>query len=322
MKTLPAARLAGIILFGCLLLAGGAATAAGIQVYTGDIVTLQGYSYGSPTVYLFLTGPNLPVNGVALDNINARADEGHFTEVDVDSNDHWTYHWATNTLGGRLDAGAYTVWVVNSPTDRSRLSGADYSTISVGLDTPGITIAPQPIPLAPGIMVLSSSPNETSVVVNNAYKGKTPLTLGGLTPGIYNVTFSRFGYYPFSTLVKVEPGTVSDVVASLEHQTGGLAINTSPAGARVMIDGVDAGITPFIITSLTAGNHTLNVSAAGYTSQVQSVHVSVNQTRTINLELVPVSSLSELWVAVVVIAIILAGVIVLLLIVKYRSRHH
>jgi hypothetical protein len=171
-------------------------------------------------------------------------------------------------------------------------------------------------------MVLSSSPNETSVVVNNAYKGKTPLTLGGLTPGIYNVTFSRFGYYPFSTPVKVEPGSVSDVVASLEQQTGGLAINTSPAGARVMIDGVDAGITPFIITSLTPGNHTLNVSAAGYTSQELPVHVSVNQTLTINLELVPVSSFSELWVAVVVIAIILAGVIVLLLIVKYRSRHH
>jgi hypothetical protein len=321
MKTLHTARLAGIILIGCLLLAGSTVAAAGIQVYMGDIVTLQGYSYGSPTVYLFLTGPNLPVNGVALDNINARADEGHFTEVDVDSNDHWIYHWGTNAMGGRLDAGAYTVWVVNSPTDRSHLNGAEYSTISVGLDTPGITIAPQPIPLAPGIMVLSSSPNETSVVVNNAYKGKTPLRLGGLTPGIYNVTFSRFGYYPFSTPVKVEPGSVSDVVASLEQQTGGLLINTSPAGARVMIDGGDAGISPRTITSLTTGNHTLNVSAAGYTSQELPVHVSVNQTRTINLELVPVSPNSELWIAVGL-AIILAGVIGVLLIVKYRSHHH
>ena len=121
MKTLPASRLAGIILIGCLLLAGGSVSAAGIQVYMGDIVTLQGYSTGSPTVYLFLTGPNLPVNGVALDNINARADEGHFTEVDVDSNDHWIYRWGTNSVGGSLDAGTYTVWVVDSPTDRSHV---------------------------------------------------------------------------------------------------------------------------------------------------------------------------------------------------------
>jgi hypothetical protein len=321
MKPLPTARLAGIILIGCLLLAGGAAAAAGIQVYMGDIVTLQGYSTGSPTVYLFLTGPNLPVNGVALDNINARADEGHFTEVDVDSNDHWTYLWATNSAGGRLDGGAYTIWVVDSPTDRSHLDRTSYRTISVGLDTPGITIAQQPVTLVPGIMVLSSSPNETSVVVNNAYKGKTPLTLGGLTPGTYNVTFSRFGYYPFSTAVKVEPGSVSDVVARLEQQTGGLLINTSPAGARVMIDGVDAGISPFTMTSLTTGNHTLNVSAAGYTSQEMPVHVIANQTQAVNLVLVPVSPFSELWVAVLGLAIILAGMIGVLLIVKYRSRH-
>jgi hypothetical protein len=321
MKTLPTAGLAGIILIGCLLLAGGAG-AAGIQVYMGDIVTLQGYSSGSETVYLFLTGPNLPVNGVALDNINARAEEGHFTEVDVDSNDHWTYNWATNSMGGKLDEGAYTIWVVNSPADRSHLSEADYRTITVGLDAPGITIKTPGTLQVPGSMDLSSSPNETSVVVNNAYKGKTPLTLGGLTPGTYNVTFSRFGYYPFSTPVKVEPGSVSAVVARLEQQTGGLTINASPAGARVMIDGVDAGISPLINTRISAGNHTLNVSSAGYTSQVLPVHVIVNQTQVVNVVLVQVSSHSELWVAVLGLAIILAGVIVVLLIMKFRSRHN
>jgi hypothetical protein len=322
MKTIQTARLAGIILIGCLFLAGGAAAVAGIQVYMGDIVTLQGYSTGSPTVYLFLTGPNLPVNGVALDNINARADEGHFTEVDVDSNDHWIYQWGTNSVGGRLDEGAYTVWVVDSPTDRSHLDGTSYRTISVGLDSPGIIIDTPVATLVPGTMVLSSSPNETSVVVNNAYKGKTPLTLGGLTPGTYNVTFSRFGYYLFSTPVKVEPGSVSDVVASLKPQTGGLEINTSPAGARVMIDGTDAGISPFTMTSLTTGNHTLNVTSAGYTSQEMPVHVITNQTQTVNFVLVPVSPYAGLWVAVLGLAIVLTGVIVVLLIVKYRSRHH
>ena len=51
------------------------------QTYIGDTVRLSGYCYTSPTVYLFLTGPNLPANGVALDNINSRADQGGFTEV-------------------------------------------------------------------------------------------------------------------------------------------------------------------------------------------------------------------------------------------------
>ena len=76
-------------------------------------------------MYLFLTGPNLPVNGVALNDITARADKGYFTEVSVDSNDHWEYPWGTNAIDERLDAGTYTVWVVNRPLDRSQLAKAD-----------------------------------------------------------------------------------------------------------------------------------------------------------------------------------------------------
>jgi hypothetical protein len=319
MKIIYTLRLAGIILIGCLLLAGGAAALEGIQAYIGETIPLQGYSYGSPTVYLFLTGPNLPVNGVALDNINARADEGHFTKVNVDSNDHWVYKWSTNPVGGRLDAGTYTIWVVNGPNDRSRLSRADYSTITVSLGSPGITVS---TPMMPGTMVLSSFPDETSVVVDTEYKGKTPLTLEGLEPGIYNVTFSRFGYHKFSTPVKVESGSVSEVTASLEQETGGLAINTSPAGARVMVDGADAGISPFIITNLPAGNHTLNVSLAGYTLQEQPVNVIANQTRAVNLVLNPVSPFSGMRAAGLVPATLLAGVTVVLLVAVYRSRHH
>jgi len=322
LKTIHTVRLAGIILIGYLLLASSAAAAVSIQSYMGDTITLQGYSYESSTVYLFLTGPNLPVNGVALNDITARADQGHFTQVDVDSNSHWVYKWGTNSMGGRLDDGMYTIWVVNGPNDLSHLSEAEYSTITVSLGSPGLTINTPSTPMMPGSMVLSSFPNVSSVVVNDEYKGKTPMTLEGLAPGMYNVTFSRFGYYKFSTPVKVESGSVSEVTASLVQETGGLAINTSPVGARVMIDGADAGISPFIITNLPVGNHTLNVSYAGYISQEQPVTVIVNQTRAVNLMLGPVSPFFGIRAAGLVPATLLAGVIVVLLVGMYRSRHH
>ena len=319
MKILYAVRFTGIVLIGCLLLAGGAAASGSIRAYAGDTIPLQGYSYGSSVVYLFLTGPNLPLNGVALDNIYARADQGHFTRVNVDSNDHWTYKWNTNSAGGRLDTGTYTVWVVNGPNDLSRLSGAEYSTISVTLGPPGIALT---TPMTPGTLVLSSFPNESSVVVNNEYKGKTPLTLAGLEPGPYNVTFSRFGYIKFFTPVNVGPGSVREVTASLEQETGGLAISTSPAGARVTLDGADAGISPVTITSLPAGTHTLNVSSAGYTSQEQMVNVIADQTRAVSLVLTPLSPVSGNQAAGLVPATLLAGVITVLLAAVYRSRRH
>jgi hypothetical protein len=318
MKIIYTVRLAGIILIGCLFLAGGAAASGSIRAYLGETIPLQGYSYGSSTVYLFLTGPNLPVHGVALDNINARADEGHFTRVNVDSNDHWAYKWGTNSVGGRLDAGTYTVWVVNGPNDISHLNGVDYSTIAVSLGTPGIALTP---PMMPGSMTLSSFPEDSSVVVNNEYKGKTPLTLTPLEPGTYNVTFSRFGYHKFYTMVMVGPGSVSEVTASLEQETGGLAISTSPAGAHVIVDGKDAGISPITIPNLPAGNHMLNVSSAGYIAQEQLVNVIANQTRAVNLVLTPVSHFSEKQAAGQVPATLLAGVTAVLLAAVYRSRY-
>jgi hypothetical protein len=94
-----------VFLTGCLVLISPVSASAAIEAYYGDTIHLQGYSCGSPTVYLFLTGPNLPVNGVALNDLSSQADEGHFTTVSVDDNDHWLYKWATNMMNGRLDEG-------------------------------------------------------------------------------------------------------------------------------------------------------------------------------------------------------------------------
>jgi len=280
----PVIAVIGIIV--CLLFAGSAATAGAAQAYyIGDTVKLSGYSYESSTVYLFLTGPNLPPDGVALDNINHLADQGGFTEVGVDSNDHWEYDWYTGAVGGRLDAGTYTIWAVDGPNDLSRLSQADYHTISVTLGTPGITVE---TPVIPGTMDLRSNPDNASVVLNTNYAGRTPLTLEGLDPGIYNVTFSRYGYGKFSTLVTVEPGATTEVTATLVSLTGTLVINTSPSGARLTVDGVDAGLSPTTLQNLTMGDHAINATKDGYIAAGRQVSVVGNQAVTTDIVLQPV----------------------------------
>ena len=166
-----------VALIALLVLLSGGIAAGQTQAYLGSVVTLSGYSYTGNVVYLFLTGPNLPTNGVALDNINRRADQGGATQVDVDGNGHWVYPWNTGAPG--LDPGSYTVWVADGPADVSSLSTVDYSTISVILSEPFISAgtsggsAPQP---RQGSMNLSSTPAGASVVINNVYKGMTPLT--------------------------------------------------------------------------------------------------------------------------------------------------
>jgi hypothetical protein len=267
----------------CLLCIGSAA-AGTVHAYIGDTVKLAGYSYESSTVYLFLTGPNLPPDGVALNNINLLADQGGFTEVSVDSNDHWEYNWYTGGVGGRLDAGVYTVWAVDGPNSLATISQADYTTTSVVLDIPTITVE---TPVVPGTMVLQSNPDNASVVLDTSYTGRTPLILNGLDPGIYNVTFSKFGYWKFFTPVTVEPGATTDVTATLAPLTGALVITTNPAGARLTVDGADAGLSPATLSNLTMGDHTINVTKEGYIPVEKEVAVVGNQTVTTNIVLQP-----------------------------------
>ncbi|WP_292368113.1 PEGA domain-containing protein [Methanoregula sp. UBA64] len=266
----------------CLLivLAGLAAASGSVQSYLGNTVKLSGYCSDSSTVYLFVTGPNLPANGVALDNLNRGTDQGGFTPVSVDSNGRWEYNW---NPGGSIDAGTYTVWAVNSQTDKAHLSQAEFTTLSVTLGNPSISIAtPAPVP---GSLDLRSVPDNVSVTVNGNYKGKTPVVVDNLNPGTYQVVFSRFDYEPFSTPAKVESGSITEVTATLVPKTGSLFINTTPSGAAISIDGTPSGTAPVTLNGLAAGNHTVNATLEGYLPSENQVRVVADQTVTTTLEL-------------------------------------
>jgi len=273
-----------MLLAGMLFLVGGV-TASGIQAVLGEEVPISGYATSGPYVYLYLTGPNLPENGVMLNDVTKRADQGYFTKVSVDGDDHWSYKWNTGSVGGRLDEGTYTVWVVSGPNDRSHLAEADYRTIGVTLGGPSISVD---TPAQPGGMDLQSVPDGASLVVNGQYRGKTPFSLSDLSPATYNVTFSRFGYTDLTLNVPVTQGKITEVTATLQPETGTLAVNSTPAGARVLFDGTDAGLSPVFVTNISAGNHTVMLEMEGYGTTTRQVSIPAGQAGTVEVVLEPV----------------------------------
>jgi hypothetical protein len=117
-----------------------AAAAADIEMegYMGETITLHGVSYIGDSVYLFLTGPGLPENGVTLTNTDLRADKGQFTVVGLDDNQEWTYTWKTSRIANEIDYGTYTVYVTNEPVDKAHLGGtSSYKTLSIFLKDSG-----------------------------------------------------------------------------------------------------------------------------------------------------------------------------------------
>ena len=284
MKNPRSTQTAILLITGFLVLTPCVSASMEITAYIGDTIPLSGNSYGSSMVYLFLTGPNLPVNGVALNDITARADEGHFTEVSVDNNDHWEYPWGTNAISGRLDAGTYTVWVVNRPLDRSHLAKADYSTISVRLATPVLKVNS---PVIPGTLVLNISPDNASVFIDDAYRGKTPLIIRRIDPGTYRVIISRPGYANLSVPVRVDFEKTTEVSGELTPLTGSLNITTSPPGTRILLDTVARGETPLSLHDIRVGNHTLTLVKEGYITADHMVTVREDRTTQINISLSP-----------------------------------
>jgi len=157
-----------------LLLIGPAVAVPVTSAAIGDPVPLAGVAPGADLVYLFLTGPNLPVNGVRLDDISApviSGDPSSFTWTSVDDY-RWEYTWYTRTKGGILDAGTYTIFIVTTPVGRRDLAGSEYATIMVSLGEPGLIILPdggvsitssgQGSGSSPGVILSTTSPGELS----------------------------------------------------------------------------------------------------------------------------------------------------------------
>jgi hypothetical protein len=161
-----------------LLVTPAAAADIEMEGYFGETITFHGFSYVGDSVYLFLTGPGLPENGVTLTDISQRTDQGHFTVVDVDENQEWTYTWKTSRIESELDPGTYIVYVTNKPADLSHLGGeSSYKTFSVYLKDSGVskisidaqhvyTRNPEdqvstPVP-APSVNITSATPAVTS----------------------------------------------------------------------------------------------------------------------------------------------------------------
>ena len=308
------------------LLIVGTGAAGQTQASLGSTVKLSGYSYTGTSVYLFLTGSNLPPGGVALDNINRPAEQGGATQVDVEADGHWVYEWNTANPGGSLDPGSYTIWIADGPADLSHLSAVEYATLSVILTEPFIAAeisggsARSSDETQTGSMNLNAIPGGTSVVVNGMYKGMTPLTVSGLHTGTYNVTFSHFGFRELSTPVTVQAGSISEVNVSIVRLTGSLVVNTTPGGAQLTVDGLTAGTSPATLENLHPGNHTLNVTKDGYVMQILPVRIIAGQRATVDVVLILDDVSGTVTRAAGLLLSTMCGILIMLLLAVKRLR--
>ncbi len=121
---------------------------------------------------------------------------------------------------------------------------------------------------AGGTLVLQTDPTEVEVLLDGqrVHSGRTPITLQGLSSGPHRIGVRAEGYVPGEQSIEVSHGTSGRVSIRLRKRAptaGTLRVTTDPPGARVYIDGqLRLGLTPLVVTAVSAGRHTVTVDQA------------------------------------------------------------
>lgn len=114
----------------------------------------------------------------------------------------------------------------------------------------------------PATLTVTSTPPGAAVYLDGQDTGQlTPATLAGVTPARHVVSVDLPDWHadPGSVTVDLSP-LESATVDFLLYQTG-LRVTSEPAGARILLGGVDTGkVTPAVVAGLSAGTYDVSLA--------------------------------------------------------------
>ena len=152
-----------------------------------------------------------------------------------------------------------------------------------------------------GSIQANSTPAGAQIFLDGVDTTKvTNATLTGIAPGSHDVKLVLKDYNDFPQTVTVQAGQTAQVTATLiplSATTGIIQVNSTPAGARIYLDGADTGKTTNAPLALIApGNHTIGLTLSGYRDFSQTVAVVAGQTATVTAALVSTGVLEPVMV--------------------------
>ncbi len=134
-----------------------------------------------------------------------------------------------------------------------------------------------------------SDVNGAAILFDNKYMGQ--ISNGILTVPIvssekrpyYLVSARKSGYHTATTFLpeasgEMEHQSVFLYLTPLKPKTGNLSVSSSPARAKLFVDGTERGITPQTLTGVAPGAYRIQLVFPGYETWSGNAVVSVNET--------------------------------------------
>jgi hypothetical protein len=105
----------------------------------------------------------------------------------------------------------------------------------------------------------------------------TPMNLSGLTPGSHTIAVSKAGYSAETRNVDIGSGSRSFVAVHLAAVNALVVVNSTPAGAEIVLDGKNTGkVTPAQF-SVERGSHTVALHKQGFLDETASADLGPGQ---------------------------------------------
>lgn len=135
----------------------------------------------------------------------------------------------------------------------------------------GETLDHETIVLAPadGLLSVVTTPPGATVMVDNQYRGRSPLELELQPDKPHSLALFLDGYHHQERTLTLAAGEEQQVEVQLAANTGTLAISTSPAGAHIYVDGKRHTGGDTLV--LPARPHRIEAKLDGHTSETRTI---------------------------------------------------
>lgn len=139
-----------------------------------------------------------------------------------------------------------------------------------------------------GFLSVTTFPDSAECYLNNKLIGQTPINSLKVNKGIYNLVIKKEYYSDFKEMIniKIEAHVKRDIILSLKKAT--LSINTYPEKAKIMINGMNYGITPFISDNIQPGEIKVDIIKEGFETISEEVTLSAGSIEKLSYTLNPI----------------------------------
>jgi hypothetical protein len=151
-------------------------------------------------------------------------------------------------------------------------------------------------PVEYGTLHLLITPTLSSVSLDGEAIDLVPVTgvliIRDVVPGNHVVQVSKQGYVTATNEVYVSKNEIKKVPIILTAADNGpLSISSTPSGAQVILDGQAVGVTPFTLSDVSGGQHSIVLRMVGYNDYTGTISVT-GEGVTVAATLVPAASVT------------------------------